>query len=482
MGMAGMGSSGRVDIQTQTLVADGSDQGTFSGVYAAVLPQFAPPATGQGGDLLVQTDTLRLSNGGQLVASTFSAGDAGDLTVRAQAIEVSGFSAGPNGGPSGILSASEVPAPPVGPPPLPDGSGNGGTVTIETARLLVADGGQISTGTRSNNSAGALVVNATESIELRGQAPNGRSGLFAGAQIGNGSGGDINVSTDQLVVRDGATINVSNFPSSDPGPPPGNGPAGNLNATARTMLFDNGAVITADTVAGDSANINLQADVITLNQESVITTNATGPATGGNISITTDTLTALRNSDITANAEDNFGGRVSITSQVILGTEYREQLTPESDITATSALGPAFSGIVEINTPETNSAQESSEAPEVVDPEPIVAACERLANNEFVVTGRGGISLDPTQTIQQQVGWTDLRLSPLGPNSTVSADEASGVIAREADTAPTSTPNVPVEAQGWNLDAQNRLVLVAHNAGGSGSLLPQPDSICGGAL
>ena len=279
---------------------------------------------------------MQLINGSQILVTTFGAGDAGNLTVQAQDVEVIGFS---DIAPSLLASASEVPAPPFGPPILPSGSGSGGNITIETARLLVADGGQISTGTNSRNPAGNLTVNASESIELRGTGTGGRSGLFASARLGDGSGGDINLETDQLIVRDGATINISNFSSLTPGPPPGTGPAGNLNVNAETILLENQAILTAETVDGDRANINLQADGIVLRQGSLITTNATGTATGGNITLDTGILVAFENSDITANSVNSFGGQVIVNAQAIFGTAFRPALTPESDITASSELG-----------------------------------------------------------------------------------------------------------------------------------------------
>ncbi|MEL6471493.1 MAG: hypothetical protein AAFQ74_17340 [Cyanobacteria bacterium J06623_4] len=67
------------------------------------------------------------------------------------------------------------------------------------------------------------------------------------------------------------------------------------------MLRDD-ALITADTAAGDHANITLQSDSIVLQRGSNLTTNATGTATGGNINIETGALIAFENSDITANA------------------------------------------------------------------------------------------------------------------------------------------------------------------------------------
>jgi large exoprotein involved in heme utilization and adhesion len=96
-------------------------------------------------------------------------------------------------------------------------------------------------------------------------------------------------------------------------------------------------VITAAAAGGDKGNITIESQDIQMRRGSAITTNATGASAGGNIIINTDTLAALENSDITANALNNRGGNVSINAQGIFGTEFRPQLTPNSDITATGA-------------------------------------------------------------------------------------------------------------------------------------------------
>ena len=460
LSMAGTGSSGSVNVQAETVMADGiSDTTSFSGLFAAVLPAF--PAPGQGGELIIEADRLQLINGAQILATTFGGGDAGNLIVRAQDVEVIGFS---DQGPSLLASTSEVPQI----PPLPSGSGSGGSINIQTERLLVADGGQISTGTNSRNPAGDLTVNATESIELRGTGTRGRSGLFASARVGDGSGGDINVDTDQLIVRDEATINVSNFSSLTPGPPPGTGPAGNLNVNAETILLDNQALLTAETVDGDRANITLQADGIVLRRGSQITTNATGTATGGNITLDTGVLVAFENSDITANSVNSFGGQVIVNALSVFGTEFRQQLTPESDITASSELGSQFSGEVVLDTPDVDPSQGLVALPgEVVDATNQVAqSCRQMEDvtGEFTITGRGGLPPNPTEVLSENTVLVDF-----GPPNLVSRNpsgltrdqeistQAAFVEARSLDAA----PDAIVEAQGWMMNADGRVKLVA---------------------
>ncbi len=462
LGMAGSGMSGSVTVRAQTISAEGGSatapSGLFSGVFPAFSrpPTFLPPATGQGADLTIEADRLRLTDGAQVQSSAFGLGNAGNLIVRAQDIEVIGFN---EQGPSLLASTSQIPP-----------AGSGGKVAIETARLLVADGGQISTGTASFTSpAGDLTINASESIELRGTGTRGRSGLFASALFGEGSGGNINVETDQLIVRDGATINVSNFPSSPTSRiPDGKGPAGNLTVNAGTILLDNQAILTADTVDGDLANISLQADGIVLRRGSLITTNASGSATGGNITLNTGVLTALENSDITANSVNSFGGQVIVNALSVFGTEFRPQLTPESDITASSELGSQFSGEVVLNTPDVDPGQGLTALPgDIVDATNQVAqSCRQMADitGEFTLTGRGGLPPNPNEVLSENTVLVDFGLSNLVSRDTgrLTRDQemltqAALVMARSQD----AIPGAIVEAQGWMMNADGQLKLVA---------------------
>ena len=65
--------------------------------------------------------------------------------------------------------------------------------SIETGRLSVRDGAQIGAITFGAGSAGTLVLNAKESVELSGTSANGQfsSNLSTSAQGGTGAGGNL---------------------------------------------------------------------------------------------------------------------------------------------------------------------------------------------------------------------------------------------------------------------------------------------------
>ncbi|MGP1384303.1 MAG: two-partner secretion domain-containing protein [Thainema sp.] len=427
---------------------------------SAILTNVGFGVTGQGGDIVLHTHQLRVLNGAQAGTRTYGPGNAGNFIINAQTVDVLGFSNGSdfNGNqtiPSLLTTAAEIPP-----------AGAGGTLQIDTDRLRVANGGQIATSTASFSApAGDLFVNAN-TIELSGQTSEGRSGLFASALFGEGAGGTITVTAEELSVLDGATINVSNFPSSSTSRvPPGFGAAGNINLDVARIFLDNG-LITADTVSGNRANIYILSDLLLLQNQSRISTNATGSATGGNIVLDTEALVAFRNSDITANAQANFGGRVDVTANAIVGTEFRSELTPDSDITASSALGAEFSGVVEINSPDVDPSQGVEPEQRVENLEQIVATCEQLSGNEFVIAGRGGLPADPSQVILNQSVWQDLRLTAIASNTSIEEPKKSIAVSaavlnsRDRELADL-TETSPVEARGWIVDHNGNLMLVA---------------------
>ena len=176
-------------------------------------------------------------------------------------------------------------------------------------------------------------------------------------------------------------------------------------------MLDQKGRIRADTSGGDEGNIQLVAnEALVLRRGSSITTNATGPSTGGNIDITSPVIVAVpaEDSDIVANAIEGNGGRIQIESTGIFGLELRPELTPLSDITASSQFGVA--GIVQIQTPDLDPSQGIVELPSsLTDPSTqITTGCAAMAEHSFTVTGRGGLPAAP-DTHNSSATWIDWR-------------------------------------------------------------------------
>ena len=259
--------------------------------------------------------------------------------------------------------------------------------------------------------------------------------------------GSVNLNTEQLLVQDGARVTVAAL---------GSGSAGDINIIGKAITLDNGG-INASTGSGSGGNINLESGDILLRHGSQISTNAEN-TTGGNITINTNNLVAVpvENSDITANAQKGAGGRISISADGIFGIGFREKLTPQSDITATSDLGPQFSGTVQIDLKETEINRGLLELPEtVVDPSKLIATgCNTNSSSRFVVTGSGGLPEDPRDALRGQVVVQDLRLNNPSQRTTMPSNS-------ESNSSKNSAAMPLIEATGWIIEHDGTVQLVA---------------------
>ncbi|MFB2975376.1 filamentous hemagglutinin N-terminal domain-containing protein [Microseira sp. BLCC-F43] len=415
--------------------------------------------TGAGGDIRVTTGRLIMGEGGVIgansggvVASGFITfgGKGGNILIEARdSVELSGAVAvSPERQLQGVVTS--------GPGTTTFSSSPAGDLTIRTRRLTLADGASISTATVGSGTGGTLTIEASESVELIGKSEVGgipsslvtASGRIDIPQlVARGNGGNLTIKTPALTVRDGATLDVRSF---------GIGNAGTLTVIADSIRVQNGSSLNATTFAGAGGNIELRSGSLQLLNNSRILTDARN-TDGGNIDIRTETLTALGNSDITANALQGFGGRVTINTQAIFGTQFRTAATPESDITATSELGPQFSGTVTINTPDVNTAAGLVELPDNVTDQSnqINVGCAATRGNSFTITGRGGLPESPTNPLRGRAIWRDVR------NASTATPRAN-TTAQNRQSKKSNTPVQPVEATGWIVNDLGQVELVAN--------------------
>ncbi|MBD2355127.1 S-layer family protein [Tolypothrix sp. FACHB-123] len=409
----------------------------INGTNSAVISSIQPFTVGQAGNILIDTGHLVLSKGGVVASDVTGSGQAGNIEIYAQNVEVSDpIISSFNQAVSGITVG-------VG----KDAVGQGGTINLTADSLRVFNGGQITSSSLGQGSAGSVNLNV-KNIDIQGTSQSIINGSYLPSAIAASSAtslaaGSVNITSDNVSVKDNAVITVSNT---------GNGDAGNLNITANNLFLDNNASLRSEVNGGGQGNIYLDVnDVLLLRHGSKIVTNALGASTGGNINLRVGSIVAVptENSDISANAILGSGGNIQITTQGIFGLKFQAQPTINSDITASSQFG--LSGDVQVNTIGVDPNSGLLQLPENItdSSQQIASGCAANTASTFVATGRGGIPQNPMQELRSDRTWSDTRdLSAYRKNDAVTAKIHP-------------LPRTLVQATAWHRRADGKIELVA---------------------
>ncbi|MEA5551905.1 S-layer family protein, partial [Anabaena cylindrica UHCC 0172] len=435
-------------------------------------------AIGNAGGVEISTQSLEVLNGSFLDTSTLSKGNAGIIKITAtnnikfdgESYADSRVETGAVGNAGGVeisthslevLNGSRLDA-------STFGKGNAGSINVIAKTLTVTNGGQILTTTSGNAQAGNIIFKVQDNITLDGT----ETGLFANTEIDStGDSGSIDIDPKTLIIKNGAGIGVNSQ---------GSGKGGNIALQAGTLSLDNQGFITAETASNQGGEITLHIqDLLLLRNNSRITatagTNGAG-GNGGNININAPFIVALpsENSDITANAFQGNGGQINITTNAIFGLEYRPQLTPKSDITASSQFG--LSGEVTINSLNVDPSKGLVTLPNnLIDPtSQLMQGCtraEKIAGqqNKFTIVGRGGLPSNPSDLLPGTTPLVDL-VDVVSSQETTKQEITPVVVNNERENI---NPPLIQEAQGWIIAADGKIILTAEVQ----TVIPQNSSL-----
>jgi len=214
----GTDSSGDIVVNATESLGLGGTISTFP-FSAWIVNQVAPGATGNSGEIQIDTSQLNLANGARIQTLSFGSGAAGNVTVNAaDSIQISGFAIPPgldlNLDPSAIdpqtvleqntnsrISTENF------------ASGSGGNIAVSTGELTFLAGGQIATltgsqarGSSGNINAIADTITAENALSFNPLVASG----IAGYTLGRGEGGELNVQGEQLTLVDGGLITSFN--------------------------------------------------------------------------------------------------------------------------------------------------------------------------------------------------------------------------------------------------------------------------------
>ena len=312
----GTGNAGNVAITAQ-------DRVVFSGTSAngefrsAAFSTVDEGAEGAGGNVVINTNSLEVTNRALLSASTFGTGDAGNVVITARdRVIFDGTSAD---GEFSSAALSTVGA---------EAEGAGGNVEISSNSLEVLNGAQLAASTFGTGDAGDVVITASDRVIFDGTSADGKVSSAAASTVGagaTGSGGNVEISTNSLEVLNGAQLAAGTRGTGDAGnvvieardrvvfdsgsalstvEARAVGAGGNIDITANSLEVTNGAQLGASTRGnGDAGNVVIEARdrvVFDNNGAALTIVEAEGEGAGGNVEITTNSLDMLNGAQLTA--------------------------------------------------------------------------------------------------------------------------------------------------------------------------------------
>ena len=292
-----------------------ADTGSFTALGAA---------SGAGGTVRVFADEIHIADGGLISTKTLGQGRAGDTIVETGLLEIS---RGKSDFYTGIAADS----------PLTN-SGPGGNATVHAETIRLMDGGQISANTAGTGTGGNVSVEASD-IEIVGRDDGIATGILAesdSAGADGGKGGDVQVVTERLQIRDGGRISTSTF---------GGGKGGDLMVRAGDVSISRGASpnftgLASVTVAlvdgGPGGRVRLEANTLQIADGGAISASSLGSGAGGSVEVIALQLSLDRLGFIEAS-----GTGTGVAGSVSIDVVAPLTLSGGSAIRTTSAISSA---------------------------------------------------------------------------------------------------------------------------------------------
>src|SRR2546425_1260189 len=157
---------------TLTLVGTAPNTIFPSGIFANA--QGTAVGAGAAGSIMVSAPHIMLSDGAQIISSTFGPGAGGSVMVTASDTLTPAGTIPTGVFASGILATTEGSA---------GGAGPAGNIMVSAPHIMVSGGAAINGSTFGPGLGGSVTVMASDTLTLVGTAPTGRlSGIVADAQ------------------------------------------------------------------------------------------------------------------------------------------------------------------------------------------------------------------------------------------------------------------------------------------------------------
>ena len=292
----GIGNGGHMTITaTDSILMDGEEGVLFTGIG---VPPLAA-ATGNGGNLVINTPLLTILNGARILVGTLGPGLGGNVDVTATDIVL-------DGGDATVFTGIQAQT---------AGTGKGGGITVNTDSLRMVNGSQINADTSSPGAGGAIDITA-HSIDIES------SSQLSATSDGQGQGGKITIAADSILVngvRTDGSVGFAGIFAGNPFGVQGNANAGDIvigpgaSGTLAVQLLNGAEISTSTKGASAGGSIVIDATTLTLDNHASIQCATVGSGDAGNISLTVqDTLQLTGSSSIAVPAASQNGGNIVI--------------------------------------------------------------------------------------------------------------------------------------------------------------------------
>jgi filamentous hemagglutinin family protein len=287
-------SSGVVTVSAPSVVIDGIDS-------LLGQPSTLGSVTGStsGGSFNLTTQTLSITNGGQIFGTALGAGNGGAVNVNVS---------GPitlNGG--SVTSFTGIGAQSVQTAP---GGGRGGDITVTAGTLSILNGAEIDASTGGTGAGGNCTVSVSGALTLDKGSSGNANDIGAASQLttpGGGPGGNVTVTAGTLSILNGAEITAASL---------GTAPAGNVTvSTAGQVALQSGSLLTVSSVSNDGGALSVSANGGFQLFDSNVTTSS--GHNGGNITLSSPGIILLRDASVSAFAQHN-GGNITIDPSLVV--------------------------------------------------------------------------------------------------------------------------------------------------------------------
>lgn len=263
---------------------------------------------GKGANISISAYKTLLFNGGRIRSNSFGDCNGGDIKI-----DITDFIEMSN---SSIIATTFAP-------------GNAGNVNLSTSQLRLNAAG-ISSSTNGNGNGGALSVNA-DLVEIIGTASTDRASI-ATTSFSAGDAGDLLLNGKQLRVIDGASLSSSSFSSGNAGDMTVNiaesiEVKGTGNDSYKTSNNSQSIIRSAvqsvperarkalglpDIPSGDSGNLTINASVLNVIEQGVVSVDNQGTGNSGLLLINVAQLNLRKAGSITAANATGSDGKIAL--------------------------------------------------------------------------------------------------------------------------------------------------------------------------